>query len=67
MFVATVLQADIIAGGCDGYQLRIQNLYYWQGICMAIAIFTLTFWHRGFALKRFRKVGVVPDAANQSA
>ena len=56
MFVATILQAAVIAGGREGQQLRTQNLYYWQGICMAVAIFALTLFHLGFVFKRSGKV-----------
>ena len=56
--VATILQATIIAGGREGFQLRIQSLYYWQGICMAIAIFALTVCHPGFGLKLSQNAAV---------
>ena len=61
-WIATILQAVIIAGGREGQQLRVQNLYYWQGICMAIAVFALTACHPGLGLKHLR-MGAVNDTA----
>ena len=65
-WIATILQAVIIAGGREGQHLRVQDLYYWQGICMAIAVFALAACHPGLGLNHFRK-GVVNGAATDTA
>ena len=64
--VSTIMFAVMIAGGREGQQLRVQNLYYYQGYFMALAVFLLTACHPGLGLKRSRK-DAIPDIARDPA